>query len=147
LQIQHTLTKATWLEHQAQLRGLRNKINVLELRTPRHVEFDEKDASAQHVLVCMEDDVIACGRLTRTGVISRICVLQSHRGLGVGAQILEALVSLADASNMSDVSISSTLATVEFYTQYGFKPQGNVFMQGGLPRQHVVSSIGNISFM
>jgi len=90
--------------------------------------------------------VIACGRLTNTGVISRICVLPSYRSLGLGANVLEALVDLAKDSNLANVSISAKLDTLDFYTQYGFKPDGNVFMHAGLPRQHVVSAITAISF-
>jgi len=138
---------ATWVSDQSELRSLRNKVNVLELRTPSKIEFDEKDADAQHVLVFSNEMAIACGRLTNTGVISRICVLPAYRCLGVGAEVLQGLVSLAKDSNLNDVIISANLDTVDFYTQYGFKPQGQVFMHAGLPRQHVASPTENIEFL
>lgn len=143
---QYNAINTTWSDNKSVLSQLRHKVNVLELRTPESIEFDEKDNSAFHVIIKDNDIAVACGRLTRTGVISRICVLPSHRGLGIGAEILKGLVELARANAMEEVNISSKLDTVDFYTQYGFKPHGNVFMHAGLPRQHVISAIGNIHF-
>ncbi len=146
METQYKITKASWNNDETILRSLRNKINVLELRTPSQIEFDEKDAQAHHVIVFNDNTAVGCGRLTSTGVISRICVLPSYRCLGLGALVLKGLVDLAKETGMVDVTISAKLDTVDFYTQYGFKAQGNVFMHAGLPRQHVVSNIDAINF-
>jgi len=146
LNTQHRLSTASWNSDQITLRSLRNKINVLELRTPSQIEFDEKDHDAQHIIVLSNDQAIACGRLTRSGVISRICVLPAFRSLGVGANVLAGLVDLAKQAELTTVRISAKLDTLDFYTQYGFKPEGNVFMHAGLPRQHVSSTIEAIAF-
>lgn len=147
METQYRIAKASWSNDETTLRSLRNKINVLELRTPSQIEFDEKDVQAHHVIVYIDDTAVGCGRLTSTGVISRICVLPSHRCLGIGALVLQGLVDLAKESGMVDVTISAKLDTVDFYTQYGFKAQGNVFMHAGLPRQHVVSDIDAIEII
>lgn len=146
METQHKVITATWQQDQTLLKSLRNKVNVLELRTPSPIEFDEKDDTAKHVIVFSNQEPIACGRLTDTGVISRICVLAAHRRLGVGTIVLKGLVDLAKEAAMHHVIISAKLDTVEFYTQYGFTPQGNVFMHAGLPRQHVVCDIDAIAF-
>lgn len=131
-----TLVAATWQTHQSALEMLRSKINVSELRTPSDVEFDKKDPDSKHVLVLDGETAIACGRITQMGVISRICVLKTYRQHGVGALVLRSLVEFAAADNLIDVTLSAKLDTVDFYTQYGFIPHGNVFMKAGIPRRH-----------
>lgn len=131
-----TVVAATWQSHQSALKLLRTKINVTELRTPSDIEFDNKDPGSKHILIQDGQQPIACGRITATGVISRICVLKAYRKHGVGALVLKSLVEFAANDHLSDVTLSAKLDTIDFYAQYGFIPLGNVFMKAGIPRRH-----------
>ena len=131
-----TVVSATWQTHRSALESLRLKINVTELRTPSDIEFDNKDAASKHILIQDDQQAIACGRITNTGVISRICVLKPYRKHGVGALVLKSLVEFAAEDNLGDVTLSAKLDTIDFYSQYGFIPHGNVFMKAGIPRRH-----------
>ena len=139
-----TVIAADWQTHYDQLESLRSRVNVTELRTPNHVEFDKKDQHSKHILIQDGQQVIACGRITEMGVISRICVLKSHRQQGVGALVLKSLVEFAANDNLDQVTLSAKLDTIDFYAQYGFMPHGNVFMKAGIPRRHARGSIENI---
>ncbi|MDP2561883.1 GNAT family N-acetyltransferase [Psychrobium sp. 1_MG-2023] len=137
---------ATWQQHQHQLEFLRDKVNVMEMRTPRSTEFDVKDPQSQHILITDGEQPVACGRITTTGVISRICVLPGYRGQGVGALVLKNLVKLARGNDLETITLSAKLETLEFYTRFGFEPQGQVFMKAGIPRRHASCHINQVRF-
>ena len=139
-----TAMSATWHQHRDSLKSLRTLINVTELRVPHDVEFDSKDPHAKHVLIQHQQQPIACGRITTTGIISRICVLKSHRQLGLGALVLKKLVEFAADDQVERVSLSAKLDTIDFYAQYGFTPHGQVFMSAGVPRRHAIGNTEHI---
>ena len=117
---------------------IRERVFVSERRIPWEVEFDGKDPGAYQVLATDEQGhPIGCGRITAKGMISRISVLRSHRRMGIGALILAELLAIAADNKLSRVSISAKLDVVDFYVHYGFQVEGQVYMQAGIPRQHL----------
>ena len=53
-----------------------------------------------------------------------IAVVPSHRGAGVGAELLEALLEQARADGFPAVSLSAEVGQTGFYERLGFEPVG-----------------------
>ncbi|NDV91651.1 GNAT family N-acetyltransferase [Alteromonas sp. 345S023] len=131
-----TIESVDWEQHQSRLKALREHVFVLEWQMPREAEFDERDHHAFHVLVIGENNTpIATGRLTRCGELGRIAVKRKHRHLSVYRALFAALIDLAKQHKVPTVKVNLTLDSVSYHQQLGFKIDGQVFMDGGVPRQ------------
>ncbi|GAM63091.1 GNAT family acetyltransferase yjcF [Vibrio ishigakensis] len=67
------------------------------------LDFDGQDKDAMHALVIAEGKPVGTGRVLSDGHIGRVCVLKSHRGLGLGRDITKALVESAREQKLSRV--------------------------------------------
>lgn len=138
--MQHNINvqPVSWKEGRKDIEQIRERVFVSERRVPWHIEFDGKDRFAHQVLGTNEQgEPVACGRITNKGMISRISVVRGYRRQGVGELILNELLAIASRLELKRVSIAANLEAVEFYTHLGFQVEGKVYMEGGLPRQHL----------
>lgn len=135
-----------WRDEQHKLRRIREKVFVCQWRIPWEYEFDHQDSAAFHVLVVDENNQeVATGRITPTGEIGRIAVEPRFRGPELYQALFGALIEIAQQHGLQDVQVHCELEGVEYYQQQGFRPVGAVFMDAGIPRQSMVSSIANFS--
>lgn len=130
-----TVRGADWADDEAALTRVRSAVFILEQGVPRAIEMDGQDPDARHVLAEHDGLAVGCGRLLPDGRIGRIAVLASHRGLGIGARLLEALLDLARNAAMVDVYLHSQASATAFYTRAGFEARGPVFEEAGIPHQ------------
>ncbi|MDE1067827.1 hypothetical protein OS098_23755, partial [Escherichia coli] len=74
------INKVEWELGRELLQQIRERVFVCELHIPKHIEFDNLDQCAHHILVTDDSQVaIATGRLCSDGLIGRIAVLPEHR--------------------------------------------------------------------
>ena len=108
---------------------------------PEELEWDEHDESCVHVLASIDNEVVATGRLLETGQIGRMAVLKSYRKQGVGSKILEKLLLIAESTDLKEVFLNSQLTAIEFYNKFGFKEEGGIFDDAGIPHKRMTKQL------
>jgi predicted GNAT family N-acyltransferase len=95
-------------------REIRVAVFVEEQGIPRHLELDEIDAHATHVLALTAAE-------SGTPVIARIAVLPSHRGRGIGVRIVTMLEDIARREGRSAAELSPHYYLEDFYGRLGYR--------------------------
>jgi len=125
-----TLDLATCLD-------LRRVVFIEEQGVPVSEEVDEYDTTAVHLLAFDGEDPVGTARIVRLGTvgkIGRVCVLQSHRGTGLGkALILAALDHLRDQDQVETARLGAQTHALGFYQKLGFGVVGDEYMDAGIP--------------
>jgi predicted GNAT family N-acyltransferase len=108
-------------------REIRVAVFVEEQGIPRHLELDEIDAHATHVLALTAAESgtpVGTGRVHAEGdvaVIARIAVLPSHRGRGIGVRIVTMLEDIARREGRSAAELSPHYYLEDFYDRLGYR--------------------------
>ncbi len=142
----YQIHQVDWCDESERLKELREKVFVCEYHIPRSIEFDKLDIMAQHVLLTNDNKaVIATARLSNDGLMSRVAVIASHRNQAVYKTLFSFLVTVAEQQGLDNVSFNCILDERDKFLQVGFKQQGEVFMEAGIPRQRLFCPIKNFN--
>lgn len=128
-----TVRNAVWPEDAGTLQSLRGAVFISEQGVPESVEWDGQDAGARHVIAEADGAPVGCGRLLADGRIGRLAVLAPHRGLRIGAALLDALVVIARQRGEPALYLHAQADAVQFYERSGFMAEGEPFDEAGLP--------------
>ncbi len=135
------LRPASWQRDRDRLQFVRRRVFVEEQGVPEVEEWDAADLSAVHVLAVVADrDPVGTGRLEPGGKIGRVAVLREWRGSGVGGQIMRHLVNQATELGLEAVYLHAQTTATGFYRRLGFRAEGPVFDEVGIP--HVRMRLG-----
>ena len=100
------------------------------------VELDDNDPKCLHAVAFDGNGkAVGTGRLLPDGRIGRMAVKTEWRRLGVGAEILKALVEAARMNGHKEVTLSAQLQAAEFYREQGFEAEGKVYQEAGILHQ------------
>ena len=124
-----------WPVAQKEAKRIRFTVFVEEQRVPADLEMDESDAGSLHALAYVDGQAIGTGRLLPDGHIGRMAVLKEWRGRGVGRAMLRRLIEAASGRGHAEVALSAQVHALEFYRAEGFKPEGIVYEEAGIPHQ------------
>jgi len=128
----------SWTDAGEQARRVRFAVFVEEQGVPPEIELDEWDAPSEHALVLdAAGRAIATGRLLPDGHIGRMAVLRNWRGQGVGAAVLNALLTRARDRGMKRAVLNAQTRAQGFYARFGFARSGAEFMEAGIPHVHM----------
>lgn len=135
---------ADWNQWQPQLHAIRREVFVREQGVPEEDEWDEKDAIAIHLLAFVEEEITPVGtvRLLPNGKITRMAVLQKHRGKGVGAALLHQALVQARTLGLNEVHLDAQVSSLGFYSKYGFTATGETFLDAGIPHKSMRLTLG-----
>lgn len=139
-------------------RSVRLAVFVGEQGIPESEEWDADDATAVHAVVRnLAGLPLATGRLILSGEpqaseasapapsglarIGRMAVLRSARGIGLGREVLQALIAEARARGVRHIGIHAQLSAMPMYTQAGFVAEGAVFDEVGIPHQRMTLAL------
>ena len=126
-----------WAAARAEASRIRLAVFVEEQRVPPEIEMDDKDAVCVHALAFAQGRAVGTGRLLPDGHIGRMAVLKDSRSVGVGGAILERLVEEARRRGMREVVLSAQTHALEFYRKHGFREEGAVYEEAGIPHQEM----------
>ena len=117
---------------------IRKEVFIEEQGTPEDEEYDEFDSldTAEHILVLDEDKAVGTARwriVDGEGKFERICILQSHRKLGIGNLIVHKLEELAIKKSITNVKLHGQVQAEGFYHKLGYDKKSDVFMEDGIP--------------
>jgi ElaA protein len=118
--------------------ALRHTVFVLEQGYTAEGEVDELDPVSHHLLAHEDGTPIATARVYLDGdtaKIGRVCVLAARRGIGLGADLINATVALAVHEGARRVVLGAQAHAVGFYTKLGFAPYGDIYDDEGEPHQ------------
>lgn len=136
-----TIELMAWAHARAEASRIRFAVFVDEQGVPAELEMDEHDAESLHALAIEDGKAVGTARLLRDGHIGRMAVLKSRRGRGVGGRLLEALLQAARMRGDDRVMLSAQVHALPFYRAYGFREEGPVYEEAGIPHQAMARSV------
>jgi len=138
----YQLQQVNWLKNRERLKALREKVFVCEYHIPKHIEFDQQDRTAQHIVLLNEQNIIiASARLSQDGLMSRVAVLPEFRTEDIYQNLFSYLVSVAKEQGAVEMSFNCILQEKDKFLKAGFYPKGPVFMEAGIARQRLCCPI------
>ncbi|QDC43277.1 GNAT family N-acetyltransferase [Methylophilus medardicus] len=105
----------------ADCRAIRQSVFIDEQQVPVALEWDAADATATHLLACLDGQSLACARVLPDGHIGRMAVLAAWRGRGVGEALLLQAIQVCRQLGVSHARLSAQTHAVGFYQQAGFE--------------------------
>ncbi len=132
----YTVRLASWPEDEVAIRQVREEVFVVEQKFSVDEEWDGLDPDCAHAIALSAKNVpVGTARLTRNGQIGRMAVIKSFRSKGVGAKMLELLLTESQKMGLDACYLHSQIHALAFYTRFGFKAYGEEFMDAGMPHQ------------
>lgn len=137
--------RVSWKDAENDLRALRETIFIQEQKVPPELEWDGRDEECIHLLARDNNGhAIGTARMTSDGQIGRMAVLHPWRNKGIGSKMLTALTTIARARQLPRVKLDAQIQAIEFYQRHEFVPQGEIFMDAGIPHQHMVRMLPSL---
>ncbi|MBV9190762.1 MAG: GNAT family N-acetyltransferase [Betaproteobacteria bacterium] len=134
-----TIELLEWPKAQKEAQRIRFTVFVDEQKVPPELEMDEHDATSVHALAfwgnASSGKAVGTGRLLPDGHIGRMAVLKEWRGRGVGQAMLRALIDAGRQRGDPDLVLNSQVHALAFYAAEGFKAEGPVYEEAGIPHQ------------
>lgn len=118
--------------------AVRHAVFVVEQGYTAEGEVDALDPLSHHLLALEDGTPIATARVYLDGTtakIGRVCVISARRGIGLGADLINAAVALAEAKGAARAILGAQIHAVEFYEKLGFVPFGAPYDDEGEPHQ------------
>ncbi|MCJ8161627.1 GNAT family N-acetyltransferase [Acinetobacter zhairhuonensis] len=123
----------TWTELQTDAKPIREQVFIQEQHIAVKDEWDAQDAVSQHFVVYEGEHAIATARLLPNHSIGRVAVLASHRGQGIGKQLMLDIIQQAQQQQRPLLQLSSQVHAIAFYQQLGFQVRGEEYLDCGIP--------------
>ena len=137
-----SIQRVSWREGEHALRRVREQVFVREQGVPVALEWDGRDPDALHLLAQdAEGAPIGTARMLADGQIGRMAVLPPWRGKGVGSALLAELLAIAARQHYPPLFLNAQIQVVNFYRRAGFEPEGEVFMDAGIPHRRMRRTI------
>jgi len=134
----YTVERVSWLARRDALHAVRRAVFIEEQHVPEHMEWDDEDERACHVLATnLQGTPIGTGRLKHDCYVGRMAVLRAWRGRGVGREILTTLLDIAQKQGCGVVRLHAQTHAIEFYARFGFAVLGEEFDEAGIPHRQM----------
>ncbi|MDX1627801.1 MAG: GNAT family N-acetyltransferase [Fulvivirga sp.] len=122
---------------------IREKVYIEEQQIDREDEFDAYDEEAEHFLAKEGDKPCGTARYRHTdeGIkLERFATLPGFRRRGVASLLMHTMLEHIQISGLSDkkVYLSAQVDAMPLYTKFGFKPEGERFMECNIEHQKMV---------
>lgn len=136
LSAQYRIEPVDWATEATALYAIRYRVFVEEQRVPVELERDDYDPVSLHVIArTTAGQAIGTGRLLPDGHIGRLAVLAHWRHRGIGRAMMRTLLELASERGFRTVHLNAQTYAIAFYEQLGFRIEGDVFMEAGIPHR------------
>ena len=123
---------------------LRSEIFVVEQNCV-FLDMDNKDQLCHHLLLYANEVLVAYARLLPPGIyyteasIGRVITTLSSRGTGTGKVLMEAAIDATQRLfNNQPIRIGAQLYALKFYERFGFKADGDVYVEDGIDHVEMV---------
>lgn len=127
----------TYAEQQQAIQSVRYQVFQIEQQVAPELEFDGEDEAATHLIAYWDETPIGTTRIRylsdRLAKIERVAVLSSHRGLGIGRQLMEVAIAHLRDQGIPEIKINAQTHARPFYDKLGFVQRGDEFEEAGIP--------------
>ena len=73
--------------------------------------------------------------------VGRVVVKDTHRGRALGIQLMKVAIETVDHKyKMTEIALSAQTYLTKFYTDLGFHPEGEEYLEDGIPHILMVKS-------
>lgn len=136
-----TIRELNWQAAQADSARIRTAVFMQEQHVSAADEWDGMDEQATHFLAHhINGDAIATGRILTENHnnhtryhIGRVAVLKNYRNLGIGHQLMCAMITWCQHQTRSaEIYLHAQVTRQVFYQKLGFIAQGTEFMDAGI---------------
>lgn len=120
-------------------REIRELVFVVEQEVPAEIEYDEFEDSSIHILAKIDGVPVGTARWRRTDhgqKLERFAVLNSARGKGVGAALVNFILDQIDNSDVA--YLNSQVSAIGFYSKFNFTEVGGIFYEAGIPHRKMI---------
>lgn len=132
------IKRVSFIRDFAGLCYIREQVFIKEQGVPSDLEWDGLDQDAIHLLaVTPSQQPVGTIRILNDGHIGRMAVLDEWRNRGIGRQLLKQTLEVARQLGLEQVFLSAQTTAINFYTRYGFVPEGEVFPDAGIDHQNM----------
>ena len=128
-----SIERVSWENTSDALKEIRYAVFVVEQDVPVEEEWDGQDETAIHFLATVNGLPVGTARLLPNGQITRMAVLQDHRGQGIGAELLRHAIKAAIESGCEKPFLHAQTHALTFYEEHGFVAHGEEFLDAGIP--------------
>lgn len=140
--VEYDVDTQSWLTVGDHAGRVREQVFVVEQGVPADMEYDEFDPWSLHVLARGPDgQAIGTGRLLPDGHIGRLAVLAHWRNRGVGRALMCRLTEIARQRGFATLKLNAQVSAAGFYERLGYRPEGEVFMEAGIPHLAMVRDL------
>ena len=119
--------------------AIRREVFIQEQGVPPHLERDEFDESSTHFVVYDDDKIVATARVQELpsdiGIVERVCVIKSYRGLGLGVLIMKEIETFARQAELKRLKLTAQSYAVPFYEKLQYICTTPEFMDAGIPHR------------
>jgi cystathionine beta-lyase len=108
------------------------------------IDFDGEDENAIHFIAYNEDnEPVGTARVRffdqgKTAKVERLAVLKEYRGSGAGATIMNAIDEYLEERKVTKAYMNAQKSVESFHAKFGFKPEGEDFIEAGIPHVKMV---------
>ncbi len=134
----------------SQAMKIRLEVFVEEQQVPLEEEHDSHDLTATHFGVFQGGSLVGTGRLMiqeRIGTIGRVAILREFRGLGLGGELIQAMIKHAKDWGVEELLLGAQVQALGFYEKLGFRAEGPVFQDGGIDHRIMRYHVGGVKEM
>ena len=118
-----------------QLLQLRTEVFVVE-QDCVYQDMDDKDFESLHVVLLLDNIIAAYTRIyesSKASHIGRVVVKRENRKNDLGKLIMkESIDSCESVYGSQDIIISAQLYLLKFYSELGFKSEGDIYLEDGI---------------
>jgi len=125
---------------------LRVDIFVVEQTCP-YPEIDGKDPKSLHLMHWENGNLVAYARILPPGLsfdepsIGRVIVAESHRGTGLGHELLDRAIKASVAEYNKPIKIGAQAYLEKYYGAAGFVTVSDVYLEDDIPHIDMVRSL------
>jgi predicted GNAT family N-acyltransferase len=116
--------------------AIRKQVFCAEQNCPEELDFDETDHYALHLVLYLNGIPVGTGRIWHDGHgfrIGRVAVLKEYRGQKLGDLAVRLLLYKVFERGAEEVFIHAQKYISQMYLKFGFKEDGEEFMEAGIP--------------
>ncbi|MDC4387654.1 GNAT family N-acetyltransferase [Acinetobacter baumannii] len=122
-----------WEQLEKGAKYIREQVFIQEQGIEPEDEWDDFDATAVHFMVYDEGQPIATARLLPQHSVGRVAVLMPYRKQGIGKILMQHIIEYARQHKLPYLKLSAQTYVTAFYEALGFKVQGEVYQDCGIP--------------
>jgi predicted GNAT family N-acyltransferase len=121
--------------------AVRREVFIDEQGVTEREEIDGLDPGCIHIVAEQDGQAVGCARLRRTPgatKVERVAVVARLRSTGLGRALMEEAEAEAERRDWRPLALHAQLASVGFYEHLGWRAEGPVFEEAGIPHRRMV---------